>query len=113
MMTCLDDAAGVAASGGTPMTQALQACGSDLADQVSDRKMLVVVTDGEPDNQFTTADELRKLRAADVEVYGIGIGVSLQKLFGKDFVTVRNVGELTNALATLFEKQVMNLPMAA
>lgn len=111
-MPCLDVMASVSADGGTPLGAALRISGMDLIQFNAERRLLVVITDGQPDRLDEAKAQLRALEAADVEIIGIGIGVSLKHLFA-NFVSVRHVGELTNALYRLMESKLIQLPMAA
>lgn len=111
-MPCLDALASVSASGGTPLGAALKISGMELVQFNAERRLLVVITDGAPDRLDEAKAQLRALEAADVEVIGIGIGVSLKHLFS-DFVSVRQVGELTNVLYHLMERKLIRLPLAA
>lgn len=111
-MPCLDALASVSANGGTPLGAALKISGVELVQFNAQRRILVVITDGLPDRVDETKAQLKALEAADVEVIGIGIGVSLKHLFA-DFVSVRQVGELTDVLYHLMERKLIRLPLAA
>lgn len=62
------------ASGGTPMTEGIWYGLDELLARPEPRKLLMVVTDGQPNNQRTTVQALAIARTAGVETYGIGIG---------------------------------------
>lgn len=109
---CLDVLASVVADGGTPLGAALKISGMDLVQFNAERRLLVVITDGRPDRLEEAKAELKKLEEADVEIIGIGIGVSLKHLFA-DFVSVRHVGELTDVLYHVMERKLIRLPLAA
>ncbi|WP_166485890.1 hypothetical protein [Rhodoferax ferrireducens] len=111
-MPCLDALASVRAKGGTPLGAALEISGMELVQFNAERRLLVVITDGAPDRLNEAKAQLRALESADVEVIGIGIGVSLKHLF-TDFVSVNQVGELTNVLYHLMERKLIRLPLAA
>ena len=69
------------ARGGTPMAQALWYAAADLLACREERRMLMVLTDGEPDD---TPEALRLLglcRQAGIEAVGVGIGVDVRHLF--------------------------------
>ena len=110
--SCLDSIATVNATGGTPLGAALKISGHQLMDFPAARRILVVITDGRPDDLGQAEKELKLLANADVEIIGIGIGVSLKHLF-PDFISVKHVGELTEALYHLMERKLISLPLAA
>ena len=67
--------------GGTPMAQALWYAAADLLACREDRRMLVVLTDGEPDDAAQVLRLLGLCRQAGIETVGIGIGICVQHLF--------------------------------
>jgi cobaltochelatase CobT len=84
--------------GGTPMGMAMIWAASQLAPRRETRKMLIVITDGEPDN----VEQVRKLvgmyEKAGVEVIGVGIGCdSVEDLYPVS-VVIDSVEELAGAL---------------
>lgn len=103
---CLNELASIRASGGTPLSAALQITGADLMEQSSNRKLLVVITDGQPDNEERAKAELNKLVTSGVEIIGIGIDEDLSHLI-RDFVRIKNVEELTQTICGLMEKKLL------
>jgi len=67
--------------GGTPMAQALWYAAADLLACREERRMLVVLTDGEPDDAAEVLRLLGLCRQAGIETVGVGIGISVQHLF--------------------------------
>lgn len=62
------------AEGYTPMTQALQWAVSELSGLRNiTRKIVFVITDGEPDCPVSASETVRKMEAASIETYGLGI----------------------------------------
>jgi cobaltochelatase CobT len=67
--------------GGTPMAQALWYAAADLLACREERRMLVVLTDGEPDDAAEVLRLLGLCRQAGIETVGVGIGICVQHLF--------------------------------
>ena len=70
-----------AARGGTPMAQALWYVAADLLACREERRMVVVLTDGEPDDPPEVLRLLALCRQAGIETVGVGIGIRVQHLF--------------------------------
>lgn len=112
----LDRLAAVRANGGTPLGAALRLALPVLLDCEVDRRLLLVVTDGKPDDKDSAQAMLRSAELEGVEVIGLGIGRSLRgdlaEVFS-DYVCIDSVGELTNALCSVLERKLTKLPLAA
>ena len=95
------------AHGSTPLLPALVWSGSTLKDRKETRRILIVITDGEPDGQKDCEDMINILRKGGIEVYGLGLGVAQQtmsSLFGADSSEVINgVSELAQATFSMLE----------
>jgi nitric oxide reductase activation protein len=61
------------ASGGTPMAEALLWAGMNLSHRKEPRKIIVVMTDGHPDDDLTVRKAMERLSHCGIETYGIGI----------------------------------------
>ena len=61
----------IGASGGTPMAEALLWAGMLLTHRPEHRKIVIPMTDGQPDNTEKTRKAVARLRSCDIEVYGI------------------------------------------
>ena len=95
--------------GGTPTGSAIARRLRQMLDVVAQTKLMVVVTDGQPDR-----DEVGLLAAVlaqavmfQVQVVGIGIDVDLQRRFPAS-VSVRSVSELPDAMAKLFRERLLD-----
>lgn len=58
-----------------------------------------------------TAEEVRKLRKSGIHVMAIlngedGSPEAARKIYGEDFVRIKNIGHLSNAVGTLLQKQI-------
>jgi cobalamin biosynthesis protein CobT len=94
------------ARGGTPMAQALWYVAAELLACREERRMLMVLTDGEPDD---TPEALRLLglcRQAGIEVVGVGIGVDVRHLF-PTAITVTEAKDLRDALFGVAERLLL------
>lgn len=93
--------------GYTPLLPALVWSGDALQERKESRKILIVITDGDPDNKKGCEDMLQRLRSGGIEVYGLGLGVAhktMNDLFGADNSTVINsIEELAQATFSLLE----------
>ena len=69
------------ASGTTPMTEAIWFGAAALLHCREPRKVLMVMTDGQPDDKVSTLDILQRCRDSGIETVGIGLGVDVSHLF--------------------------------
>ncbi|SDX37565.1 VWA domain-containing protein [Thiocapsa roseopersicina] len=67
--------------GGTPMTGALWFAAADLLARRETRKVIITLTDGQPDDVCTAADLIERAGAAGIEMIGVGIAVDVGRLF--------------------------------
>lgn len=85
-------------SGSTPLTEALLWVTHTLCSQPEPRKILLLVTDGGPDNAITCRQALADARNY-VEVYGIGLCTDLiRELLPKSSIVLRNLRDLNSNL---------------
>jgi cobalamin biosynthesis protein CobT len=70
-----------AARGGTPMAQALWYAAADLLACRQERRLVMVLTDGEPDDPPEVLRLLGLCRQAGIETVGVGIGIDVRYLF--------------------------------
>jgi cobaltochelatase CobT len=94
------------ARGGTPMAQALWYAAAELLACREERRMLMVLTDGEPDN---TPEALRLLglcRQVGIEAVGVGIGVEVRHLF-PTAIEVTEAKDLKGALFGIAERLLL------
>jgi cobaltochelatase CobT len=105
--------AGLTADGGTPLAAAVYAVGPEIAATPKALKILVVVSDGEPDDVEAAKKALHDARAAGVEVIGVGIKQDLSHLVPTSQV-INEPTELAPALfKILSERQAQFLRQAA
>lgn len=79
----------------TPMTEAIWFGAASLLRCREPRKVLMVMTDGQPNDPLTTLEILQRCRDSGIETVGIGLGIDVSHLFSKaiainDFRGLRN-----------------------
>ncbi|WGS84099.1 VWA domain-containing protein [Methylomonas sp. UP202] len=89
----------VAATGSTPMTEAIWFGAASLLCCREPRKVLMVMTDGQPNDTLSTLDILQRCRDSGIETVGIGLGLDVSHLF-PIAITINDLSELR---AQLFE----------
>lgn len=90
----------------TPLTAALWAAAVELLSPKtvkSDRKILFVITDGQPDEVFNAKSMVLRLEDAGIEVIGLGFGGATNDVLSAVFRRYSNVGTVSNLRSTLFE----------
>ncbi len=89
----------LSAAGGTPMTEAIWFGAAALLRCREPRKVLLVLTDGQPDQLSSTLDILQRCRDSGIETVGIGLGISVSHLFPMAL----RINALTELRTLLFE----------
>ena len=92
--------------GGTPMAEAVMYGASELVNTKEDKKILMIVTDGYPDNLPSTENVIALCRDGDFIVIGIGIYTSSIADFCDQFVVIENVNQLSNAFIELLKNNI-------
>lgn len=94
----------LSADGGTPLAEAVNAVLPGLMSRRVDRRILFVITDGQPSQRNIAMLALDKARAMGCEVMGVGIGTDISSLIHKS-VQVSGVDDLSVAIETLMGKK--------
>jgi len=89
----------LAATGSTPMTEAIWFGAASLLRCREPRKVLMVMTDGQPNDTLSTLELLQRCRDSGIETVGIGLGLDVSHLF-PIAITINDLQELR---AQLFE----------
>ena len=98
---------GVLPDGGTPMAEAIWYSAFALSKTREDRKMLIVITDGDPNNKEATKKSIELCERSGVEVVGIGVGTSsVRDLFDKSIV-INDFMQLQGTLFKLMESSLV------
>ena len=99
------------AYGSTPMAEALLWAGWQLAYRKENRKIIVVTTDGDPDDSCAATGEcpvthavIAHLKRSGVEVHGLMIETTDRYKLFDSFRTITNISELSSAYIELFER---------
>lgn len=88
-------------AGGTPAGQALLVTNNRLVVRPEKRKIMFVLTDGQPDNMEYSLEVIKKAEARGIDVVGVGIQIDVSKMF-KNSIMVKNPQDLaTNILKVL------------
>ena len=102
---------GLWSSGSTPLASALWRTGHELLQRPEPRRVVVVATDGEPDDLDGVNDILARCRASGIDVIGLGIGQSLdhvQAVFGvRHAAAIATLEALAPALFAVLERQLL------
>lgn len=88
------------ANGGTPMTEAIWFGAAALLRCREPRKVLMVMTDGQPDDVVSTLAILQRCRDSGIETVGIGLGIDVSHLF-PIAITINGLQELRTQLFEL------------
>ncbi|ADC73359.1 von Willebrand factor type A (plasmid) [Thioalkalivibrio sp. K90mix] len=86
---------GVGSTGATPMSNAILGVLPSMFARSESRKVMLVITDGAPNDSESAMEAIRMARDVNVEMYAIGIETDPSHLFGVENTTViQSVGEL-------------------
>lgn len=97
---------GFRASGGTPMAEAIWYAAFELTKTKEERKMLIVVTDGQPQSAPACRSVIQLCEQSDVEVIGIGVETTaVSGLFRKNIV-IDDAASLQRTLFKLMERSL-------
>lgn len=94
-------------NGGTPMSEAIMTASFDLLSQNNDRKIFLVITDGQPDNVDSCKQVIDSISDMGVEFIGLGIGTSLPAFF-KTSKSIAKIDELPSNMFELLKQKLMD-----
>ncbi len=94
------------ADGGTPMAEALWYAAHKLYETREKRKVVIVITDGGPDNAPACRTVLNLYKQSGVEVFGIGIESSVVALLFDKHIVINDATCLQRALFKLMEQSL-------
>lgn len=86
------------AYGGTAMAPAVKTAGMQLIKSSKDRKILLVVTDGEPHQPAWTRRMIEACQASGIVVVGVGIGTRAVENLFDNHIVINDVAELPKTL---------------
>lgn len=92
------------------MADAILFAASDVIRREESLKLILVITDGQPDDIGATRNIIERARDDGIHVVGLGIGTEVDSTFGPaDSATVSDIGELSSSMVklvkTAFERQ--------
>lgn len=104
---------GLTDTGCTPLAEAIWPAAGDLLAAKGQRKVLVLITDGEPDNQDQAKTMIDRCRKSGIEVFCIGFGSisasSMNTVFGTgNWKYLEHVGLMRDALSQLVKNVLTN-----
>ena len=89
-------------AGCTPMAEALLYAASDIVRRDESLKLIVLLTDGEPDDKAATVHMIERARESGITVVALGIGVDPSAVFGPKYAaSISNVGEMASSMVRL------------
>jgi len=84
-------------NGGTPLHTALWYAAASVMATREDRKVIMVLTDGEPDDYDAAKSVIRRCGATGIELVGVGICIDTSHLFDNS-ICINNVSDLRSEL---------------
>jgi cobalamin biosynthesis protein CobT len=84
-------------NGGTPLHTALWYAAASVMATKEERKVIMVLTDGEPDDYDAAKSVIRRCEATGIELVGVGICIDTSHLFDNS-ICINNVSDLRSEL---------------
>ena len=97
------------ASGGTPLDKAMNYLPVHLKKQDQEDKLVIIITDGEPEEDTQTCRATVKKLSANAKVYGLAIGTgrsTLAQIFGTRYIGIDSLEKLPKELCKIIEKNL-------
>ncbi|WP_295452137.1 VWA domain-containing protein, partial [uncultured Thiodictyon sp.] len=94
------------ARGGTPMTGALWYAAADLLARQEERKVILTLTDGDPNDWDSAYAMVMRAGIAGIEMIGVGIATSVDRLFPVA-VQIASVADLKGELFRIAERLLL------
>lgn len=99
----------IMASGGTPLLPALLWSTEQLMNCKEERKLLLIVTDGAPDDPQECKKVIAQMRANNIETMGLGIHVSSVKELFPISECITEETQLATAMFSMLQENLLNL----
>jgi len=97
------------ASGGTPLNKAMSYLPVHLKKVTQNDKLIIVITDGEPEETTEECMNTVKRLSKDAKVYGLAIGTgreALSHIFGTNYIEIDSLDKLPRELCKVIEKNL-------
>lgn len=91
------------AGGSTPLAESLWYVGSQIIQTKNDRKIILVLTDGEPDHVENAHDAIGLCKNSGIEMIGIGIRTPIINRFFENHININDVNEMRSTLFSIME----------
>ena len=88
------------------MTGALWHAAADLLSRQEDRKVILVLTDGDPDEWKSAKDLVERAAAAGIELIGVGIQHDVSRLFPAA-IEIQSMEDLKGELFRIAERMLL------
>jgi len=95
------------AYGSTPMTESLIAIAPLLAAKKEKRKLLIVITDGAPNDHTSAKEVIKKYSRSGVDVVGLGIQSDAGAHIFDQWSSIQSLSDLPKSLFSLIERKIM------
>lgn len=95
----------LAVNGSTPLSDSMSRVSIDLLQQPQARKILLVITDGEPNYNDQYEVVIKAAENAGIEIMGVGIGVEVGNIF-KSCCTINSVDDLPKAMFGMLQSRL-------
>lgn len=97
----------VQASGSTPLAEALCWVATQMVPLKEKRKLILLITDGEPDDYILATQTIRRLRASNFEIGGIGIQSRALEYLLPSSESISTLNELAPALYRILHEKLV------
>lgn len=94
-------------TGCTPLAEALLFAAQDLGTRRETRKLVITITDGDPDDPDLARKITQRMSAAGVEMLGLGIGADYLRHIFPESECIEDVSELSGAIFRLLERKLV------
>lgn len=99
----------IGAGGGTPTAEALWLAGNRLIARREERKLMLLVTDGDPNNMPAAQQVAGLIERSGIELYGIGIGAAAAKIrqVCRKAGLIENANDLAKAVLSALAERML------
>jgi len=97
----------IGVDGGTPLAEAMLWAGYELLKRKEPRKILLVATDGDPDNVDAVRDLVDRFQGSGIEVYALGIQSALGARLFPNHRVVQNLPDIPAAMIGMLQEALL------